>query len=299
MIVRGADTFINAQGQELVDHGTHFFPLGCYEEDVSAAPVHWHWHDDWEFVLATKGTIQILTASDDILLQPGEAVCLGSGCVHEIKGEGQGSMLRSAVFHPRFLSSMDSVIWEKYVRPLQNVGVVVLVDSVSWQRACIQNFCACWDALDREPLGFEIQAREALIQLALLLYTHLDVGRQIPSLREQRNSQRIKVMLGFIQGHYAESLTTAQIAASAMLSESECLRCFHTSINMTPGQYLKEYRLRVAAGLLANTSEKAGDIGAACGFLDAAYFTKIFREQMGCTPGEYRKAHQEGRGSQK
>lgn len=205
MIIHGTDTFINAQGQELVDHGTAFFPLGGYVVDVSK--------------------------------------------IH-----------------------------------------------VPWQRACIQNFRACWDALDREPVGFEVMARKSLMQLALLLCTHLDIARQKPGIREQRNSQRIKVMLKFIQEHYAETLTVAQIAASALLSESGCMRCFRATIRTTPGQYIREYRLRVAAGMLASTSGKTGDIGAACGFLDAAYFTKVFREQMGCTPGDYRKAHQKGKG---
>lgn len=268
--------------------------------DASKIHVPWHWHDDWEFILATEGTVQTLTEAGKIDLLPGEAVFLGTGCVHEITGAGSGCTLRSAVFHPRFLSGMDSVIWVKYIQPLQDAGAVALVEQVSWQRVCIQNFRACWDAMDREPPGFEVTARESLMQIAVLLYTHLDLVRQKPDIREQRNSQRIKLMLKFIQEHYTEALTVAQIAASATLSESECMRCFRATIHMTPGQYLREYRLRIAAGLLAATYDKAGDIGAACGFLDAAYFTKVFREQMGCTPGEYRKNLQkEKRGAEK
>ena len=100
-------------------------------------------------------------------------------------------------------------------------------------------------------------------------------------------------MLGFIQEHYGESITVAQIAASAMLSESECLRCFRRTINATPSQYLRDYRLQVSARLLDSTEEKIGDIGALCGFPDAAYFTKIFREAKRVTPVEYRRAHRQ------
>lgn len=296
MIIRGADTTITASGQELVEHGTAVFPLGCYEEAVSVRPVAWHWHDDWELILATQGTVKTVTAAGEYLLRPGEAVFLGAGCVHEVVGEGPGAVLRSAVFHPRFISGMDTLIWQKYLQPLQDVGAVELLPQKPWQAECIALFNVCWGALEKEFPGFEIQAREALSKLAFLLCTQLDIRQRQPSAREARNNQRIKAMLGFIQEHYGENITVAQIAASAMLSESECLRCFRRTINATPSQYLREYRLQVSARLLASTEEKIGDIGAVCGFPDAAYFTKIFRETKRVTPMEYRRAHRQKRG---
>ena len=86
-----------------------------------------------------------------------------------------------------------------------------------------------------------------------------------------------------------EEVTTASLAASAMISESECLRCFHKTIGLPPMQYLKQFRIQKAAELLISTEKKIGDIGAECGFLDTSYFTKVFRELRGCTPGEYRR----------
>lgn len=293
MIIRAASTSINAQGQELVGHGTAIFPLDCYEENVSATPVLWHWHEDWEIVLATQGMLQVKTTPGDLTLQPGEAVFFGPGCVHEITGGAPDSMLRSAVFHPRLISSMDSVIWQKYVQPLQEVGAVGWGQTLPWHKQCIALFSACWAALEQEPVGFELLAREALSQLALLLCTQLDLKQKKLSLKAAQDSLRIKEMLQFIQAHYGEEITSAQIAASAMLSESQCLRCFRSTIHTTPGQYLKEYRLQAACQLLTTTGEKVGEIGAVCGFLDAAYFTKLFRETLGCTPAAYRLAQKE------
>ena len=54
-------------------------------------------------------------------------------------------------------------------------------------------------------------------------------------------------------------------------------------------KYVKEVRLRKAAELLLATERGVAEIGAQCGFLDASYFTKTFREWAGCAPSEYRK----------
>lgn len=300
LLIRSGDSHmihVNAQGRELVSHGTAVFPLGCYEVRPYERPVPWHWHDDWELFIARKGVVLLSTPAGEQRLAPGQAVFLGTGCVHEVMGDGPGCTLHSAVFHPRFLASQDGLIWQKYIQPLQGVGAVPLLPGEPWQEEAIALFEKCLSAFDQARPGYEIDAREALTRLAFLLYTRLDTCQRLPSAKEARHNQRIRTMLQFIQEHYAEDLSVAKIAASAMLSESECLRCFRSTINTTPGQYLKDHRLQKAAQLLASTEEKVGDIGAACGLPDAAYFTKLFREAMGRTPVEYRRAaRQAGRG---
>lgn len=293
MITRKGDTLINAQGQELVGHGTATFPLGCYEEDIWTVPIHWHWHEDWELIQATRGVVHTDTSAGRFSLGPGEAVFLGPGCVHEITGEAPGAQLRSAVFHPRLLADQDSLIWQKYLQPLQGVGAVLLDPGVAWQQECIRLFCDCWSALDQEPFGFELRAREALARMALLLAARVPPDQRSPSPAQRRSSQRLKVMLRFIQEHCGDSIGLPEIAASAGLSKSSCLRCFRETINTTPWQYLRDYRIQKAAGLLASTDAPIGEVGAACGFFDAAYFTKTFREAQGCTPGSYRRSQRQ------
>ena len=43
-----------------------------------------------------------------------------------------------------------------------------------------------------------------------------------------------------------------------------------------------------AAELLASGTMSVAEAGALCGFEDASYFTKTFREMKGCTPSAYR-----------
>ncbi len=291
MIATCESITITPQGEELEAHGTPLFPLVCYEEDVTAVPVPWRWHDDWEVIQSIQDTVRVVTTSGTIDLQPGQAIFLGGRCVHEVMGLGERAMLRSTVFHPRFLAGMDSIIWQKYVHPLQNAGAVPLNSASSWQRICIEAFCDCWQAVADEVVGYELLARDALSRMALTLFQQMGAQQRPVTAGEERSQQRIRSMLQFIQEHYSEELSISQIADSALVSKSECLRCFRTTIHTTPGQYLKDYRLQKAAALLTSTGLKAGEIGAACGFTDAAYFTKTFRETKGCTPSEYRRAH--------
>ena len=104
-----------------------------------------------------------------------------------------------------------------------------------------------------------------------------------------RSADRIKTMLQFVQTHYAEDLTVEQIAASASISPSECLRCFHDMIGTTPNQYLRGQRLQRAAELLCGTTLQVTAIAAQCGFEDSSYFARSFRQLYGCGPTEFRR----------
>ncbi len=115
------------------------------------------------------------------------------------------------------------------------------------------------------------------------------LGECRSSRQEQVAAQRMKQMLRFVEEHYAEELTVERIADSVALSESACLRSFRQLLGTTPIQYVKQYRIEKAAGLLLTTRLRTGEIGAECGFTDLSYFTKTFREIKHCTPKEYRQ----------
>lgn len=131
--------------------------------------------------------------------------------------------------------------------------------------------------------------RERLSALIFLLAKHCPAAEKKPSEKALRDGERIKTMLQYIQEHYAQELTLTKIAASAAISENECLRCFHSMIGSTPIQYVKQVRIQKAAELLTSTDQKISDIGAECGFQEMSYFAKAFRELKGCTPSELRK----------
>ena len=100
-------------------------------------------------------------------------------------------------------------------------------------------------------------------------------------------------MLEYIKTHFPEDITLQDIADSASVSKSECIRCFHTVLKTSPVTYLNKYRLQYAAGLLSTTSWKISYICDQCGFRDIGYFSKSFKKMYGCSPSAYRAAAEE------
>ena len=90
--------------------------------------------------------------------------------------------------------------------------------------------------------------------------------------------------------HWHDELEAAVVTEGcAVVSAGESKRVIRATVDTTPIRYLRQYRIRQAARLLCHTEERISDIASRCGFQDMSYFTKSFREQLGCTPTEYRR----------
>jgi len=66
-------------------------------------------------------------------------------------------------------------------------------------------------------------------------------------------ADRVKKILRYIHENYNKKLTADDIANHANISRGECFRCFKQLMNMTPVEYITEYRLQRAAELLRET----------------------------------------------
>ena len=283
------------QGRELIRHGTALFPAACYHDRLDLAPVPWHWHDEWEAAVLWRGAALVAVEGEKRVLRRGEGFFINAGVLHAAWDHaGSACQFHSVVFHPRLVGGgVDSVFWQKYVQPLLEGGAprgVFLDRSARWHREALEAVEAAWQACGSEQPGYEFSVRAALSRLVLQLERYPRPSAEPPPTEKAlRDGERIRTMIQFIQAHCGEELTAAQIAASAAVSESECLRCFRAAIGVPPMQYLRQLRLQKAAELLQTTQLRIADVGARCGFQDASYFTKTFREWKGCSPGAYRR----------
>ena len=105
----------------------------------------------------------------------------------------------------------------------------------------------------------------------------------------ERENPIVSEAVGFIRKHYAENITVEDIAAHLSISRSHLHRLFQACLHQSPKQYLMNWRLNKAIGLLESSSLSVGDVAAACGFPDAAHFSHLFKDKTGRTPLQHRK----------
>lgn len=284
---------IDASGLELVEHGNYSFPIACYFDELDKTKVNWHWHEELELLIITQGTAIIAVDGKQFIVNEGDGFFINSGILHAGWGYDKSvCKIHSLVFHPRLVGGYsESVFYTGYINPLLNSTekYVFLNKSTLWHSQILTEIDSAWKLCVNEPNGYEFNVRNSLSAIISLLHSNLDCKAADISDRQDRNSQRIKLMLEYINSNYSDNITMSDIANIASISKSECLRCFNETIGTSPIRYLKTLRLKKAAELLVSSKEKIVDIGISCGFQDMSYFAKSFREIYGCSPSEYKR----------
>jgi len=104
---------------------------------------------------------------------------------------------------------------------------------------------------------------------------------------------RIRKAIDFLTLHIDRPFNLAQTAKHAGLSVSRLSHLFRNQVGQPPRVYAEEQKLRQAAQLLRLTAMSIEEVGRACGFENAFYFSNRFRKWALVSPSGFRK--QDGR----
>lgn len=93
----------------------------------------------------------------------------------------------------------------------------------------------------------------------------------------------------YLEAHFAEDLSLEQVAAAVHMSRYTLCHYYQERGLGTVMDRLKQIRIEKACRMLRFSGDSAEEISAACGIKSPSYFSKLFKEQIGCSPREYRK----------
>lgn len=112
----------------------------------------------------------------------------------------------------------------------------------------------------------------------------------------QNNAKDISVLIAekveqFIRANFNQEITNDTLAAEFNLHENTLAKYLKQYYGYTPMEYLKEYRLEQARGLLLKTDYPIQKIAELCGYNWVPYFSRSFKQRFEISPLQYRKNH--------
>lgn len=186
------------------------------------------------------------------------------------------------IFDPVLLyGDVDSRIYRKYFAPIltsSQTEIISLQPNLPRQGATIERLKLSF-LLSEQEHGYELKLREILasiwLDLAEIFHPEAASGND--------SNDRIKLMMIFIREHYQKDILVEDVTAAGFVSVHECYRLFQTYLHTTPGKYIRNFRLKTARRLLAETEESITRISQSCGF-GSSFFGKTFLSHFGVPP---------------
>ncbi len=112
-----------------------------------------------------------------------------------------------------------------------------------------------------------------------------------PTTRTSR-FRNLEPTLSFLYENLNRSISLAEMAAHAELSESHFSRLFKEQTGHSPVDYFIFLKMQHACSMLTLTRSTVNEISAALGYGDAYYFSRLFKKVIGVSPREYRSTPQ-------
>ena len=237
-------------------------------------------HSQFAIALVVAGSFEHRTADGRAVMTPGSTMLGNAGACFECgHAHGRGDRCIAFWYSPAFVERIAEAVPNTRTRFI--VPVLPPLPETTRLAAMASAAVLGADGISWNELAVDVAS--SVLQLAS--------GSSTVPVRQQRQSEaRISDAARFIEEHLELPLTLDRLAAGAELSPFHFLRTFEAVVGVTPHQYVRRSRLRLAASRLLFERGRIIDIALDSGFADVSNFNRSFRSEFGETPRQFRSS---------
>lgn len=125
----------------------------------------------------------------------------------------------------------------------------------------------------------------------LNIFTKADKKQHTENLYSKRKNtvEKLNYITNYIAENYKNITSITDLAKSCYISKSHMCGIFRRELGVSVSNYINNLKIDLARELLITTKMSVIDISVECGFNSTQYFHKTFKNQLGCSPTEYRR----------
>jgi AraC-like DNA-binding protein len=123
--------------------------------------------------------------------------------------------------------------------------------------------------------------------LSIMRLQNYDLLHEEPGKNSFKVNERFNAVIEFIRSNITSTIDTKDLSKMACMSKSVFYRAFTNEFGVPPNKMILGEKIKYAKSLMASENVKIKEICFALGFSDPNYFSRVFKQQVGITPGEY------------
>ncbi|WP_458458453.1 AraC family transcriptional regulator [Pseudobutyrivibrio sp.] len=247
-----------------------------------------HWHTAIEIHYVLEGGVDIYLPNQTYNLKAGDIALIDSTVLHSIRSINGNKAILIQIPYPilaRYIPNFDEILFSfdyKSTAP----------EVVAKKKALIKIINRMKKLFEEKPDGGMLKFNSLIFDLMYHLYhdfSHPKDSEQI--LLEKKSFDRIKTIMKYTNDHYNEPISIPEIASIVALNEDYFCHFFKKNLGITYLQYLNELRMSHIHQDLLSTDIPLNELLDRHGFTNYKVFRRMFLEQFGTTPAQYRKVH--------
>lgn len=288
------DINIMQDDSEVVHYDRNGVPLYIQERWLHNYPdmqAQCHWHEDFELIYIMDGVMRYQINGKRIYLEKGDSLLINTRQMHfGFSDCHRDCRFICILFHPDLLSA-NATLFKEFVQPVMESSGMEYIHFTAGEAAAekmeqVQKEILAYRT--EADLYYEMEVVSCLYRMWRMLLMEYRLLDQQVEIHKDENLAIQRKMIDFIYQHYQEKLSLDDIAQSAHVGRSKCCALFRRYLQITPIDFLNQYRLKVCCDQLISTDKSITEIALNCGFNHLSYFSRLFTQFTGYTPREYR-----------
>ena len=256
-----------------------------------------HTHDYIELGFVVKGEFRQIILGREIVFQEGDLCLIDQNCLHQDKLTGKDALVL-------FLGISASMFAEIIEENRDAQGITAFLQSALLRQKDVQQYLhfrpgpagdrklrSCLSLLLGELTERETGTIYLRKGLLLRIFRILSTQYEFALSKEQKQTMQnlmLEEILSYMEDHCAD-VTIRDLAGHFHFQEDYFNRLLRKKTGRTYTDCLRKIRLGRAERMLRLGKMNVEEIAEAVGYQNRGFFYRIFKEEYGCTPAQYRE----------
>jgi len=240
-----------------------------------------HLHHELELLYCVRGDYLMQIDKKEMHLLPGYAVLIGSMVPHEVISFGEDTDVVLIEIGPMFLG-------EKFRFFSGMTAEVFCMKETPDIKNTLQEL---WELTENPKVASDLLAVGNLYRLCGFLIGYMGAERANTEKKTVRMLPEIEKVLELVYYHYPEPIQVEDAANLCGYGKSNFCKIFKNTMGVSFHSYLNSFRIKNAGYLLCESKLSVDEVAARVGLSDAKTLCRVFKDNTGMTPGQYRNAY--------
>ncbi len=256
--------------------------------------MHLHSHADFsELVIVLDGTANHIVNSEKYFIKKGDVFVINKNTFHGYE-EAVNFKMCNIMYKPKDLYQVGNdlknalgyqslFVLEPSLAKEYNFKSKLQLNLSDYEKVK-ETIFEMVDEYENKSQGYQTMLYSHFMGLVVFLSRKYDFD--CSGLKE--NLISIAKAVSYIENHFQENINLDHLAELAGLSVRHFNRIFKENYKTTPMSYILSLRIQYACLLLRKSKSRISEIAFESGFEDSNYFTRQFKNIIGCSPKDYR-----------
>lgn len=260
-----------------------------YDIDHKVTP---NFHDYLEVCYVESGSGLLSLGGEELTLGEGDTALVGSKALHHIRPDDREPLRMALVFFmPELLyTAGDSDVDLQLVAPFYDARASAHLVKSGRDTRDVSGLLAEMLREKDDAGPYHRQAIKNLLERVLITIYRAQADT-LPAdtidSRTRRDTERLVPCLDFLSANSTRKVTLDEAAKVACMSPAYFSRFFKRVTGTPFSSYMMRLRIDAAKDMLLETDYPIGRVALEVGFKTPQHMTRVFKEIMGCTPGEF------------